>query len=99
VIYSKPAVADDLHARAMLARIRSALVGMDTEPVRVGRFEIVRVLGRGGMGVVYEARDPNLDRVVAIKVIDANAEQRSRVLREARALARVQHAADRKAHV
>ncbi len=87
------AVAEDLHAQAMLARIRSALVDADAEPVRVGRFEIVRVLGRGGMGVVYEARDPTLGRLVALKVVDATAEERPRVLQEARALARLQHPA------
>ena len=40
-------------------------------PERIGRYEIRGELGRGGMGVVYDAFDPNLSRRVAIKVIDA----------------------------
>src|SRR5688572_10564159 len=59
---------------------------------RVGRFEIVRLLGEGGMGAVYEAYDPDLDRAVAIKVIhEPDASRSARLLREAQALAQVQH--------
>jgi serine/threonine protein kinase len=58
------------------------------------RYEIVSVLGRGGMGVVYLARDSALDREVALKVIDrgsADDETIDRVAREARILARLEH--------
>jgi hypothetical protein len=62
---------------------------------RLGPFDIVRVVGRGGMGVVLHAYDPSLDRDVAIKVIDphlANNEvARQRFCREARAAAAVTH--------
>jgi tetratricopeptide (TPR) repeat protein len=61
---------------------------------RVGRFELVREIGRGGMGVVWEARDPTLERRVAVKLLPAGAVgdlARERLLREARSLARVSH--------
>ncbi len=59
----------------------------------VGRFEIVRELGRGGFGVVYEARDRDLDRRVAVKIVRPGRiqEQEGRVSREAEAIARLSH--------
>jgi hypothetical protein len=61
-------------------------------PVRVGRYAVRRLLGRGGMGAVYLAHDPELDRPVALKVprlSDPDAEER--FLREARAAAALDH--------
>ncbi|HUQ02290.1 MAG TPA: serine/threonine-protein kinase [Kofleriaceae bacterium] len=58
----------------------------------VDRFEIVRLLGQGGMGAVYEARDPDLARAVALKLIhEPDAHRSIRFLREAQALAQLQH--------
>jgi serine/threonine protein kinase len=65
---------------------------------KLGRYELVRVLGKGAMGLVYEGRDPNLDRRVAIKTIKVEnltdeeaAEYEIRFRTEARSAARLQH--------
>jgi serine/threonine protein kinase/WD40 repeat protein len=64
-------------------------------PTRIGRYEILAVLGQGAFGRVYQARDPKLDRDVALKVpkpgVFASKEERERFLREARAAAAIQH--------
>lgn len=67
-----------------------------------GRYLLLEELGAGGMGVVYQAFDPDLNRRVALKIIRTQAtsesgnsrsasDQRSRMVREARALARLSH--------
>ncbi len=59
------------------------------------RFEVLRILGKGGMGTVYLARDPRLDRPVALKVLHsedlATEDRRARFLREARTAAAIRH--------
>jgi len=61
-------------------------------PSHVSHYEIVRVLGQGGMGTVYLALDPGLRRQVALKVLRADSDdQRERFRREARIVARLQH--------
>ncbi len=59
---------------------------------RLGPYRVLRVLGAGGMGVVFEAEDPKLQRRVALKVMRPSGAQqdvfRERFLREARAAAR-----------
>ena len=57
---------------------------------RLDRFEILELLGEGGMGRVYRAHDPKLRRDVAIKLLRRR-DAEARLLREARAMARLDH--------
>lgn len=62
---------------------------------KIGRYRIVRLIGKGGMGAVYEATDEEIQRRAAIKILHsqytANAEMASRFLNEARAVNIIQH--------
>jgi tetratricopeptide (TPR) repeat protein len=66
---------------------------MPLEPgVRLGAYEIVALVGAGGMGEVYRARDTRLDRIVAIKILPpGNPELKFRFEREARAISSLDH--------
>jgi serine/threonine protein kinase len=71
-----------------------ASVSQLTKGGQLGKYRLDRVLGEGGMGVVWAAHDPDLDRAVAIKVLryaQASAQLRQRLLREARAMAKLKH--------
>jgi len=65
-----------------------------TQP-RIGKYEILEELGRGGFAVVYQARDATLDRIVALKVLNptygGQPEVAQRFLNEARKVAQLQH--------
>ncbi|MGA8152314.1 MAG: protein kinase [Terriglobales bacterium] len=62
---------------------------------KIGKYEILSILGRGGMGVVYKATDPRLDRMVAIKMMTVgyaeDPELLKRFYREAQSTASLQH--------
>ncbi len=78
-------------ARAIDATLAPHLAG----GTRLGEFRLIRELGRGGMGIVYEAEQESLGRRVALKVLPAGAALDERLairfLREARAAGRLQH--------
>src|SRR5215510_7894467 len=84
--------------RSQSSRIGRRLLRNDmsmTSGARVGSYEIISAIGAGGMGEVYRARDINLGRDVAIKVLpDAFAQDPERVARferEAKTLASLNH--------
>jgi serine/threonine protein kinase len=61
---------------------------------KIGKYEVVDQIGRGGMGTIFRARDPILQRLVALKVIsnvEVTPELRARFFREAQACARIVH--------
>jgi serine/threonine protein kinase len=107
-------IADCGDCRAVLTRAAGVMrshVEMSTVPsegaldaaelsagTRVGRYVVESLIGRGAMGTVYAATDPDLDRRVAVKLLRADAwsdaarrQMRARLLREAQAMARLSH--------
>src|SRR5262249_56513082 len=64
-------------------------------PTRIGKFDILDEVGRGGMGIVYKARQAGLNRLVALKIIRGagaiSLEERIRFRIEAEAVAQLQH--------
>lgn len=80
-------------AKAMAPTVPETQEDLASLPVgTIGRFAIESVLGAGGMGIVFVARDPVLDRRIAVKLIrGSSARAEVRLLREAQALARLTH--------
>ena len=64
-------------------------------PEKIGKYQVIERIGRGGMGMIFKAHDPVLDRAVALKVIsteiEVTDELRARFFREAQACARLSH--------
>jgi tetratricopeptide (TPR) repeat protein len=91
---ARAAVEAHVHACARCRESVGLVAAADAGPRQLGRYRLDRELGRGGMGVVWQAWDPALERAVAIKLLRPDAiddQARARLLREARALAQLQH--------
>src|SRR4051812_23089641 len=75
------------------ATVPRAGPGLGAPSRKLGRYVLLDLLGTGGMGEVFAAFDPTLDRKVALKLLFPGLEQGSRdqMLAEARALARLNH--------
>lgn len=83
-----------LHGAGVLARAARRSEGPFETGARVGPYRIRGVIGRGGMGIVYDAVEEELGRAVALKAMDAirvDDNTRARFVREARAAARLDH--------
>lgn len=96
VVYSAPTIAPPVAPRSKDSGTN--FLEPPTDPAylgRMGHFDIMRVIGRGGMGVVLEAFDSKLQRSVALKVLDPELAHdetaRQRFCREARAAASITH--------
>ena len=100
VVSTRPARVEDELDAALGLSLRTIdrsdePVGDEREvPSRIGRYLVLDCLGHGGMGVVLEAFDPDLDRRVALKLLRSErslGSSRLRLLREAQAMARLSH--------
>jgi eukaryotic-like serine/threonine-protein kinase len=87
---------DPVDAELAKERIRASVLDGWRTIVQVGRYVVLERIGAGGMGVVYAAYDPELDRKVALKVLHHSSlghgdGRRPRLLREAQAMAKLSH--------
>ena len=90
----RPRVEGDFANDRVKHDIMARLFGEPAEAARIGRFTVVRELGRGGTGVVYAAYDEQLERKIAVKLLHADnpdTDARARLMREAQAMARLSH--------
>jgi len=82
---------DPVEAERLQAHVFERVFGQP-DPTRIGRYTVLERIGRGGMGVVYAAFDNRLDRKVAVKLVRRHHPRaQTRMLREAKAMARVSH--------
>ncbi len=87
--------ATDVQMSVVQSGVHARLFG-GAPPVTIGRFTVTAALGAGGMGVVFAARDPELDREVAIKLVavdhaGSSPSSQARLLTEAQTMARLSH--------
>jgi eukaryotic-like serine/threonine-protein kinase len=89
-------VGDAIEGERLLAAVKARLFDEPSPETRIDRFVVLGQLGAGGMGVVYAAYDPELDRKVAIKLVRTwgatrREQDQERLVGEARALAKLSH--------
>ncbi len=93
IISQHPDLADELRARFRAVELLEDR--FPTEPRQIGEFKIIREIGRGGMGVVYEAEQASMQRRVALKVLFPSITSSTRAVKrfqqEARAAGRLKH--------
>ncbi|HUQ06958.1 MAG TPA: serine/threonine-protein kinase [Kofleriaceae bacterium] len=90
---ARPSMGDDdeLDRAVAKAKAEAALFG-ESEAVKIGRYHLIERVGAGGMGVVWKAFDPDLNRGIALKLASAgDLEARRRARDEGRALAKLSH--------
>ncbi|MBI4906263.1 MAG: serine/threonine-protein kinase [Acidobacteria bacterium] len=94
-LLSNDAGSGDTLAAAVAQAAQGAARTQDLTGRRIGPYEVTGRIGEGGMGVVYRARDTQLDRTVAIKVLPpdwvADTERRRRFLQEAKSVSALNH--------
>jgi serine/threonine protein kinase len=98
ILRAHPGLADEIAAfHAVRDRVPRPwrVIGATPQGEHIGEFELMQELGRGGMGVVYKARDKTLNRLVAVKVMRqerfADADDVNRFRRDAELLASLRH--------
>jgi len=88
----RPRVEGDFANERVKHEIMAKLFAEPASTARIGRFTVIRELGRGGTGVVYAAYDEQLERKIAVKLLHNEGDGAdTRLLREAQAMARLSH--------
>jgi tetratricopeptide (TPR) repeat protein len=88
--------AEELRGQLLEQELRARMLGLESTPVKLGRWELREAIDQGAMGAVFRAFDPNLRRDVAIKLLicppggDLH-ERRARMEIEGRAMAQLEH--------
>lgn len=87
-------VSDPVKHQQLYSALEARLFGRTNVPIKLARYQLGQKIGGGGLGLVYEATDPMLDRKVAIKILRGDVtNERAKVMlkREAQAVARLNH--------